>query len=778
MVPLQEVGMFTEPFLQETDFRGFLAVSTDWFWKTGPDLRVSYISPSFQEQTGMPAEQPVGRSILELLGSVADSDAGRSLQDDFMHHRRFKNFIRSFSDADGRQRHVRLNGVPEFGVDGDFLGYRGSGCDVTAEIEALERAERAQATAEQSEHKLRAILENSADAIVTIDEHGVIDVCNPATLHMFGYREDELCGHNVSMLMPEPDRNRHDGYIRRYVETGEARIINIGRRDVTGLRKDGSMFPLALAIGEMALDGRRFFVGTMRDITLRVRIEQKLAESQQELAAAQQIAQLGSWSVNLRTQEAHWSEEMRRLMGIYSAENHASPDLGFKATHPDDRAIVLGYVDALMTGPDRVATFDYRMVPLDDAPERVVHAEMRVLTDSDGAPKRIVGTAQDVTEARHMAAQLARGKENLVEAQRIARMGSWELSPLTSEVQWSTALYELFGFDPAEQQPSSELALTLVHPEDREEQRQGLTALVNGATQHDASDLRMIREDGSVRFMHAEAAAEKDARGRVVRIIGTTQDVTAQRASENSLREALAAANEANRMKSTFLANMSHELRTPLNAIIGFSDLVLMKLKDIEGIDKIREYIKDINDSGVHLVSIINDILDMSRSETDFFIISEELFELPEAIDWVVRMNQEAARTQTIDFLVEVESPLPRVLGEARLIRQALLNLVSNAIKFTPSGGQISIQAHRTDQGCIEIVISDSGIGMRPEDIPIALKPFGQVDSSLNRKYGGSGLGLPLAKRFIELHDGTLTVESVSLQGTTITIAIPQSRCP
>jgi signal transduction histidine kinase len=282
--------------------------------------------------------------------------------------------------------------------------------------------------------------------------------------------------------------------------------------------------------------------------------------------------------------------------------------------------------------------------------------------------------------------------------------------------------------------------------------------------------------DGEYRHVHSEVEVEVDENGRMIRVVGTVQDVTELKAAEIASEQALAAANEASRSKSEFLANMSHELRTPLNAIIGFSELVMIHMAKQEGGEKLIEYLRDIHNSGHHLLGIVNDVLDMSRAEANKFVLNEDAFALAETLDWVVRLVGEAVKQQEIALRVEAERPLPIFMGEERLIRQALLNLVANAIKFTPAGGDVVIRSRAPEDSDITIAISDSGLGMRQEDIPIALMPFGQIDPSLTRKFGGAGLGLPLAKKFIELHGGALTIDSAPEQGTTVTVTLPAAR--
>jgi signal transduction histidine kinase len=220
---------------------------------------------------------------------------------------------------------------------------------------------------------------------------------------------------------------------------------------------------------------------------------------------------------------------------------------------------------------------------------------------------------------------------------------------------------------------------------------------------------------------------------------------------------------------------MSHELRTPLNAVIGFSEMMTTEAFGPLGNKRYLEYSKDIHGSGVHLLALINDILDLSRIDAGEGQLDEEEFDLHEVIDASLKLVSHQAGAARIALDSACETGLPFVRADKRRLKQALINLLANAVKFTPANGKVTVRAF-VRQGGIAITVTDTGIGIAPKDIARALEKFGQVDSSLARKYEGAGLGLPLAKQFMELHGGTLTLESTLDVGTTVTITLPGSR--
>jgi signal transduction histidine kinase len=234
-------------------------------------------------------------------------------------------------------------------------------------------------------------------------------------------------------------------------------------------------------------------------------------------------------------------------------------------------------------------------------------------------------------------------------------------------------------------------------------------------------------------------------------------------------------AEAASRAKSQFLATMSHELRTPLNAIIGFSELMEQEFKGPLHPDY-REYTRDIRDSGLHLLNIINDILDLSKIEMGGLTLNEQPFDVAGAVDASLRCVRDQAAAAGLELTVDLPPNLPPLNGDERMVKQMLLNLLSNAIKFTEKGGSVHLSTQVSPGGAMFISVRDTGIGMSAADIPRAFQPFVQIDSRLQRKYQGTGLGLPLCRSIVELHGGYLDVESTVGVGTTIAIYFPAHR--
>ena len=253
-------------------------------------------------------------------------------------------------------------------------------------------------------------------------------------------------------------------------------------------------------------------------------------------------------------------------------------------------------------------------------------------------------------------------------------------------------------------------------------------------------------------------------------------DVTDRKRTEQTLREAKDAAERGNRAKNTFLANISHELRTPLNAIIGFSEMMKHEIFGPLEPANYRTYVDDIHESGMHLLELINDILDMSKAEAGMTDLQESAVDVADIIRTSVRMMTRRAYNAGLAVEEDLPERLPMLLADERRVRQIVLNMLSNAVKFTDDGGRISVGARIDSDGCYQIQIADSGIGMTAEDLVRVMEPFVQADTRLSRKYEGSGLGLPLTKALIVAHGGTLTLASEPGKGTTATVTFPPAR--
>jgi len=258
--------------------------------------------------------------------------------------------------------------------------------------------------------------------------------------------------------------------------------------------------------------------------------------------------------------------------------------------------------------------------------------------------------------------------------------------------------------------------------------------------------------------------------------IGVTRDLTDVKQREQALIEAREQAVVANRAKSEFLANVSHELRTPLNAVIGFSEVLEVELYGAIENPRYRSYIRDIRKSGLHLLSLINDILEFSKIEAGKLDLRLELCDCSVIAEDAGRQVGHQAQKQDLNLVTDLPPEPLKIQADGRAVFRALLNLLSNAVKFTPAGGRITLRYRRNSEGGVVFTVADTGIGIAPADIEKALSPFGQIDSDMARRFRGTGLGLSIVKGICDLHGGSLDIDSEVGVGTTVTVMIPDQR--
>jgi len=289
-------------------------------------------------------------------------------------------------------------------------------------------------------------------------------------------------------------------------------------------------------------------------------------------------------------------------------------------------------------------------------------------------------------------------------------------------------------------------------------------------------ELKDRRKDGGDFWAAVSISPVKSEDGCVTHFVAMHEDITHRKKTEQKVRKAMGQAQSANKAKSELLANMSHELRTPLNAIIGFSDTIKSEIFGPIGNSRYADYTSHIFDSAEHLLQLINDILDVSAIEAGKVELHEENLSIYEIVENCFRLIEPRANEGNVSVVKALPDGLPPFVGDERRIKQSLINLLSNAVKFTPEGGSVTLAAELSLDGGLELSVMDTGVGMGKKQKEKAMTQFGQVDSGLNRKHEGTGLGLPLVKGLVELHGGRFVLDSKPGKGTTARILLPPSR--
>jgi len=439
--------------------------------------------------------------------------------------------------------------------------------------------------------------------------------------------------------------------------------------------------------------------------------------------------------------------------------------------HPDEYDFFLWCAQWVMDQPGRNQTISLRWARSQGRWSKI-NVTMR--HDGDGTV-RVLFQPDEVEHARRAEMQLRRVVEGSAQGVIVRTM--------TEVLYTNDAFAHMMGFAStrdmsaymdaeaaAGRNPNNTGA---IHPDDRPLVAEHMRRRLAGQETISHYEFRLKRPDGTIVWVDTAAALVKwDCQPAS---LSWLSDITHRKRMEEELIKSKETAEFANRTKTEFLANMSHELRTPLNAIIGFAEVIKDEMFGPVGLPKYSDYAKDIHNSGRHLLDLINDILDLSKLEAGKMAFHEKVVALGATIDACLTLVRDGAEKGGVRLVTKVEPGLPRLRCDERALKQVLLNLLSNAIKFTPRDGEVTLRARQAPGG-IAIAVSDTGIGMSKDEVAVALASFGQIDSKLARKNQGTGLGLPIAKSLIELHDGTLVVESAPKVGTTMTAMFPASR--
>jgi PAS domain S-box-containing protein len=411
------------------------------------------------------------------------------------------------------------------------------------------------------------------------------------------------------------------------------------------------------------------------------------------------------------------------------------------------------------------------VVELDGEP-KLFRLECDRLDDGATSPAAAVCRLIPQEEADTLRAKLARSEERFNDIVRLLSDWVWETDRELRLTYVSPRLSETLGYHPREL-----LGLRLdelsVEPIDLFEASENRIS-PKPFRGREVSLRHCDGEEHSFRLSGLPVFDRKDGEFQGFR--GTAQDVTDLLANEAALRQAVTEAEAANRTKSEFLANTSHELRTPLNAIIGFSEIMHLERLGPIGNQRYKEYISDVLESAHHLLTLINDILDVAKIEAGKLRLEESAADPVPLCQQCLRLVADRATRHGITLESTLPRNLPRLRIDERKIKQILLNLLSNAIKFTPPQGRVELAARYDSGAGFSFMVRDTGIGIAPEDQILAFSPFGQVDSQLSRKFEGTGLGLPLSQALARLHGGCLELDSALGAGTLVTVRIPESR--
>lgn len=631
-----------------------------------------------------------------------------------------------------------------------------------------------------AEARTGAILDAAVDGIITIDEAGRIGSFNRAAEGIFGYREEEVLGRNVSTLMPEPDRSRHDGYLHNYIRTGHAKIIGIGR-EVTGLRKDGTTFPMDLAVGESRIGGRRIFAGTVRDISGRKRTESRLRESEARTRAILDAAVDGIITIDEG--------------GIIRSVNPAAERIfGYRAVE------VVGHnVAMLMPEPYRGEHDGYLRNYLHSGQPRIIGLGREVTgLRKDGTTfpmdlavgegvlsggRIFAGIVRDITDRKAVEERLRAADERfriLVEGVRDYAITM--LSPQGAVISWNAGAERLYGWtaEQAEGRP-----LSLLYPANAIDEDIPAAALDTARREgrHETEGLR-ARSDGSTFWAHEVITALRDAAGSLSGFASVSRDMSESRRHEEDLRgakdqaeharevaeTARIEAERANLAKTKFLAAASHDLRQPVQAIFFFTSVLAHKLRD----QSAKAVLHDLQTSLEGLNVLLDSLLDVSKLDAGLIVPKETSFSIGAVLDRIAADFAPIASEKGLRLRVVHSSAVVR--SDPALLARIVQNLVSNAVRYTSRGTVLLGCRHRA--GDLTIQVLDTGVGIPAGRTREIFEEFTQLGNPERDRSQGLGLGLAIVDRLARLLGHRIEVTSSEGQGSTFSVTVPLSALP
>lgn len=647
---------------------------------------------------------------------------------------------------------------------------------------ALNTVVRQAQASQQREIRLNAILQSELDAIISIEQDGLIISANPATETLFGYPLDQVLDYRLDKLLPPQTLAQLKPHLAPY-SSKHTKINMVAQRTETlAQHANGELFPIEVSISRIQIEGLTQTILIMRDIGERKAYQARLETTLDRLKRSHSFANMGSWEWDLQSQQILWSPGVSRLFGL--APNELKMDISaYKERLPDpDLALVEEAIEHCLKEQKRF-DIEHRII-WHDGTTRWVHERGDVVLDPHHTPIKMTGVIIDIHQKKLAELELEEKRQQLQQSQNRAKLGHWRLNTDNETLTAADIVYQILNQTPASCHNLTQLRQT-IHPEDLERfdqhyQRaceQGwLDVVVRLDPQHMAPHNNI-----PFRYIHLLAEADSHIPGQVTTFNGTLQDISALKHAEQTLleqqqqlKQAIKQAEFANQAKSEFLSSMSHELRTPLNSILGYAQ-VLNRDHSLSELQK--DSLQEIILAGKHLLELINSVLDFARIEAGQLELHCEAFNLRQLIQDIVKLLKPQAESRAITLHYDQHSDYTINTDPFRL-KQVLLNLLSNAIKYNRDHGQIwiDIDPIHNDQGveCLKICVIDNGLGIAQDKLDQLFKPFERLGRE-GTAIEGSGIGLTISKNLTELMKGEIQVSSTLNHGSKFCICLPIS---
>lgn len=509
--------------------------------------------------------------------------------------------------------------------------------------------------------------------------------------------------------------------------------------------------------------------GVVQDVTDRKNAELALEEREQQLLQAQHLAKLGNWQLELATQKLVWSAEVYRIFGLVPESIEPSVELFMQTVHPDDRILVeKSHKKAEKTGLHDVI---HRII-LPNGSIRYVHELATLHFDDDGHPLRFVGTVQDLTEHYETEQRLRESEQRFAFAVEGAGDGVWDWNIVQGTVERSDQYARMLGYEPGEIPPTAEAWKASIHPSEFDAVIAHVNAYFAGEFDTYDYELRLKTKSGDYKWILCRGTiVEWDKDGKPSRMIGIHSDISKRKELEFELVAAREQAEQANRAKSEFLSSMSHELRTPMNAILGFSQLMQY---DNTLAESHKDSVHEILKAGAHLLELINEVLDLAKVESGRIDLSIEPVALDQLLQECQSLMSTIAERHRISLRVACVDDF-MVRADRTRLKQVLLNLLSNAIKYNREAGRVEVEFIEIEQTRLRILIKDTGFGIPPDKLDGLFQPFNRLGAE-GSEIEGTGIGLTITKRIVEMMGGQIGFDSELNVGSCFWIELPREQ--
>ncbi|MCL1490378.1 MAG: PAS domain S-box protein [Pseudanabaena sp. Salubria-1] len=652
----------------------------------------------------------------------------------------------------------------------------------------------------------RAILDGTDYAIISVDVNGIIQTFNTGAENMLGYSMGEVVGQVTPEIFHDAQEvsdkiAKASKILGKDIGVGFEALKYMGIEGLFDeewihIRKDGSSFPVELSVTILRDDNGQIIgaVSFAKDISDRKVMEKNLEESRDKFQRL--VDEMGEKFVvfshsGVEGILSYVSDGVYPIFGLIKEDvlgQHWSDVVNWL---PEEIPNAAKRLLSMLQGEQDFCQSEMRFIHPDGSLRTIQVSEHPVRNEA-GELLAIEGIVEDISDRKKAELQLQKTTTRLALALNSGAIGCWEWDIQQNLLVWDDRMFELYGcLKETNSHLPYEIWANAVHPDDRNSAETLLQQAVLGQTEYDY-EFRVIHPDRSIHFIKAYGKIKRDTQGNAQSMIGVNFDVSDRKQAEIQLQLANQELLRATKLKDEFLANMSHELRTPLNAILGLSESLKEEILGALNETQLKA-ISTVDSSGEHLLSLINDILDLSK-------ISSGMMELDIASVSVKKVCDSSlvfVKQQAFQKKIQLHSHIPPLINnvninvDERRIKQVLINLLTNAVKFTPYEGNINLlvaigsgdtwqgeatipqQLRDKNSPTILFQVVDTGIGISAKDLQMLFQPFVQVDSALNRQYEGTGLGLALVKQIVELHGGQVMAESEVGQGSSFTVALP-----